>query len=422
LLGAAVAFAFAAMVGCNGILGIEEAQLVGGGGSSGGTAGTGGGGNSPYCAPEARDTVCTSCLKAQCCRDLAGCFDNADCNALVECLWSCADGDSACETSCMEKHSVGMALLATLASCSALNCSTSCGGDDVIVPDCTPPSFDPQLVESCVLRVSCDPLVAGFTVSQCIAEDRQATALFGDCTGRATSCSEVNTCLHRGYVTSDECAGFELGDNWHCADGSRAVRCVSEIGYYVDCGAYNATCLGHTSSVDPNQWACVAPAVVSCEGELDTSFSCSDTVHYRCLEGYPFGVDCGAIGMQCIVGRPGDTWCGQQSPSCASPNTEWCDGTRRQVCNSYGLLETYDCGVAGLTCTTDPVTLSAACVPAGCPVTPCVEGCAADGFTMQLCPGGMPLSVSCRDYEGFDTCFTYDMGTPDKPVYVASCY
>lgn len=101
--------------------------------SSGGQGGSG----ATFC-----DTNSTTCGQCEDCSKLTAdglcqvpyndCQNEIDCTDYITCLNGCAQGDTACQTSCDTAHSLGSQLFGIYASCVICqDCYVVCGGADV---------------------------------------------------------------------------------------------------------------------------------------------------------------------------------------------------------------------------------------------------------------------------------------------------
>jgi hypothetical protein len=103
---------------------------TGAGGSPGGTGGSlggGKGGSGPTGAggsPPAGD-ACDMCLELQCGNEINGCFGNAACKRLFDCVLACGSNQT-CVQTCVQQNQAGVAPLGALLECFENRCGAVC--------------------------------------------------------------------------------------------------------------------------------------------------------------------------------------------------------------------------------------------------------------------------------------------------------
>ena len=277
------------------------------------------------------------------------------------------------------------------------------------------PEFD-KLVRSCLLVESCDPYFFNVTISQCINEDFLHSTTSLQCLNDITDCSGFYDCMGYGYAALSDCSVDDAGARCDTAT-NRAINCAGlASGIVTDCKKNGGTCGTYTT--DAGTVAdCVVPGGCS---DTDGQEHCtSNNEIYTCIDGQPFGENCGASTCAVVNGSAG---CYFHAPPCGMPGYSCATNAGHSVvawCSDGNQLLTYDCTRAGGSCVLDDGG-AADCVSPGCvPTDDCVESCASDGKTLNLCVGGAPLQVDCTQ-NGFAQCVESTRAS-DKVVY-AHCF
>jgi hypothetical protein len=262
--------------------------------------------------------------------------------------------------------------------------------------------FD-QLVESCVLAVSCDPnFYIGVTLSSCITNNYlQSLAAFSCLTG-IHSCSDYFQCEHERYATIADCPNSAASQT---CSGNLSVSCTGQgLGSVIDCAGLGAQC--QLVEGEPN--CVVIPSCVEAEGGAVEQCSASNQV-YECVDGVGIGQVCGA-GSTCGNGAAG-VGCYFDEPPCQTPNSAQCVGAKQEDCTVANQLLTFDCSVTGSSCGVIPAEGDSGaetyCVAPGCTLSSidsCTESCGADGITLNACIGGAPYPIDCTKYGTFTSC------------------
>lgn len=284
-----------------------------------------------------------------------------------------------------------------------------CGSENLVVPE--------ELIEGCLMRVSCDPIHPRYTMSSCVTFARQEMSLSELCTLYADSCETVDACLLRGYEDySAECLGVE--SQWTC-DGDVAIRCGINATYHVDCEGLGAECVEGSNSELASVGGCrPTSSTFDCSSAAEgEAFCVGDEIHF-CSDGGSRGYDCSFVGETCIETEPGQAYCGAEIIECDTPSQGACVEGGIAYCFDNGTFDYFDCSVAELSCSVEDDGSNAYCLAEGCtPDDVCEEQCV-DDTRMQFCLGGTPIIADCRGY-GFDACGSGTHG--DGSTYVA-CY
>jgi hypothetical protein len=91
---------------------------------------------------------CDACLEMRCAAQLDACDANAECLALDDCSYACAETDDACYDACDAAHPAGLSALMAIFDCMDASCVAECGGaDDPGVDD--PGTGDPGTDDAC---------------------------------------------------------------------------------------------------------------------------------------------------------------------------------------------------------------------------------------------------------------------------------
>jgi hypothetical protein len=279
------------------------------------------------------------------------------------------------------------------------------------------PTGDPafqQLVNACVLAVSCDPLFFDVTVSDCINRDYLNTFFPNKCLADITSCDDYYACQGSRIATLSECseASNEDTDIGTCNAGIATSCFGSGDGIVFDCGVLGGTCTTYHESdyADFGDTAAGCQILSNCTDPTDNSLHCGTSSQLYVCAATDTSATLG-IGRTCPAGSTcqtsnGNTDCYFSAPSCTTPGTSCANGqlTTCIALTSDNQQYTNGCATAGLECGGTP----AACVAPGC--SDCTEGCNADGTGLQICIGGAPFTVDCTAL-GFNTC---DTGTFNK--------
>ncbi len=301
-----------------------------------------------------------------------------------------------------------------------------CGPGGTLNPGGLPtsdPTFQ-QLVDACVLTVSCDPLFFDVTVSDCITNDYLASYPT-TCLAGIKSCADYYTCMGSRIATLAECAAASNADTdqGSCSNGI-ATSCSSfGDGIVSNCAALGGTCtVFHEADYDVDfpdtsagcqlGTACDdTPSGLQCFGVR--TYSCDDT-DTATTQGISRQTCPGGSACQSTNGT---AECLATAPACATAGTSCASATTLTTCipvTSGNQQYTSDCTAAGLTCTTS-VAGTAACTAAGCANSGCGETC--NGNTLHTCIGGAPLDVDCTTL-GFNTC---DNGSNVNDVSFSFC-
>lgn len=267
-------------------------------------------------------------------------------------------------------------------------------GDDLLL--------DEALIQGCLMRVSCDPLLPPYTMSTCVTFARQEVSASELCTMEATSCSEIDECLLRRYIDSAEiCDG--VSSEWAC-DGNVAVRCNTDRPYQVDCEALDADCVEGSNSTLAGVGGCTPRnSSVDCSTASEGESFCSDTEIHFCSDGGTRGFDCASRGDVCVETVAGQAYCGREVTTCETPGEGACVEGGIGYCFDDGTFDFFDCSVAGLSCKLENDGEDAHCLADGCNSDDICEEQCLDGTHLQYCQGGSPVSVDCTAF-GFGSC------------------
>ena len=136
--------------------------VPGGSTSMGGLGGQGGswgdGGTGPDCL--GYGDVCTECLSWSCSSSWCACDSEPHCLGYLQCLGTCAQGDTACYQSCASVHEPGISLGFLLASCAATACAGDCNFGKELTPceNCLYSNCDAE-TNACIADAECLSLV-----------------------------------------------------------------------------------------------------------------------------------------------------------------------------------------------------------------------------------------------------------------------
>ncbi len=120
--------------GGTGVSGSSGSGFGGAGGSFGGTGGSGfggsGGTNSGMCQVGLQNPQCNACMQTNCCAPAEGCFLDAACQALTQCLQNCPMGQSVqtCVNGVCAANANGLPALTPYLQCMSPTCDSACGG------------------------------------------------------------------------------------------------------------------------------------------------------------------------------------------------------------------------------------------------------------------------------------------------------
>jgi hypothetical protein len=70
--------------------------------------------------------LCSVCLANQCEPQFEGCYADAECVALIDCIRGCPPGDMVCQQQCTTQHQTGLPEAQALRMCSVANCTPPC--------------------------------------------------------------------------------------------------------------------------------------------------------------------------------------------------------------------------------------------------------------------------------------------------------
>jgi hypothetical protein len=270
------------------------------------------------------------------------------------------------------------------------------------------PAFQ-TAVTTCVLAASCDPFLFQTTISECISEDylnsigsQKCLTSIADCTGYAGCTGQQIPTVGAGM----QCASSTM--DAYCS-GTTAINCGNDSSqgtFALKCSVAGGTCGTYP---DPMGTGTVAGCLVepTCT-EVDSNQHCDTTnnVLYTCVNGMGYGQTCDTLNATCKEDPVNGTSCYFNGATCSTPGHTCNSMNQVKWCTSGGVIFTFNCGTAGLTCTPDTLGGTADCVAPGCTVDDynnCTETCAGDGHTMNLCVGGAPYTFDCKTL-GFKTC------------------
>lgn len=277
-----------------------------------------------------------------------------------------------------------------------------------------------QLVNACVLAVSCDPLFFPVTVSQCITTDYLDTHFPTKCLANITSCDDYYACQGARIATIAECQTASNDDmDIGVCNGTVATLCFSSgDGIVQNCAALGGSCTTYHESdyADFGDTGAGCEVLSSCSNPTDGSTQCnSNTQVFTCVN-----TDATSIGLATETCPQGaacstnsvTTACFGTGTACTTVGTS-CAGTDLTSCetlSSGNQQFTTDCAVAGLQCAPASGVNPAACTAPGCATSGCVESC--DGTKITTCIGGAPYVVDCTTL-GFPVCDTASANNTD---------
>ncbi len=288
--------------------------------------------------------------------------------------------------------------------------TTVCGANGTLLPNGLPtndPAFQ-QLVKSCVLAVSCDPLFFDVTASDCITNDYLHAYLPSDCLSKITSCDDYFACQGSRIAKPAECQdAFAADMDIGTCNGTVATTCFGGDGEGMvwNCAAVGGTCAVFNED-DIGDTGAGCQVLSSCtDSTTDLSVHCaSATQAYTCLSTETTNVGMGTQvcpqGTSCQTSN-GLSGCDETTAPCTTAGSS-CTNGDLTTCLSVGSANeqyTSKCSVAGLQCTAGLGT--AACTAAGCSAAACTEAC--NGNQLQVCVGGAPFLVDCPSL-GLATC------------------
>jgi hypothetical protein len=277
----------------------------------------------------------------------------------------------------------------------------TCGSS---LPDRSDLTFQ-QLVDACVLAISCDPAFFNVNISQCITNSYINSSLTFECLRSIASCSDFAACMGVSYASTADWKSADNAGGGLC-QGQVAINGKTAAGDTPQTSAFDCAMLGGTCAVMADGTALFANCNVppqSCT-QLDRNVHCSASYGYQCMFGQAIGQNCGAIGGTCVDNNEG-ILCYPRGAACATAaGTSSCEGTTLESCDSTNQLFSYDCSAAGEICETLTPT-TAHCVSPGCSPPQCSdadEGCNGS-HTLMVCVGGARHYIDCTTY-GFSQC------------------
>lgn len=290
--------------------------------------------------------------------------------------------------------------------------AAACGPGGVLVPGGLPTGdakFQ-QIVNACVLTVSCDPFFFETTVSDCITRDYLDAAYPDGCLAGITSCAGYYACTGSRIATTTECPASTVTDIGTCSASGVATSCTVNLdgtvyGSVSNCGA---SCVVYDEDAEDTASGC--EITTGCDAS-DPNLTCTNSNNgvYACEStDTDTTVGLGSIcppGSTCQTSN-GFTDCYYTQPTCTTPGTR-CAGGDLITCATVGSTDqqyTSSCSATGLDCTPN-TDGTASCAAPGCANSGCTEQC--NGSQLELCIGGAPYTVDCASTTlGFDTCVT----------------
>lgn len=296
----------------------------------------------------------------------------------------------------------------------------ACGGQEPAAkaPAAPPPRKDPsslqQVAEACARIVSCthshdaprlrDPSACvDWWVAHADAGGAERPDPLQRCFTQATSCEQINTCLHGGGDAKAAAFCAQRPGVVSGCEGDRLVSCGDDDAQestVTDCTALGATCREMKAAGGLVIRACFAPAKcppgapeARCDGP-DAVVSCHDGAIER--------ASC-RPGTRCEDHKDesGDATASCQLPGrrrCDALGARHCEGDRLVECSSqdhYGKVRVSDCAGFGLRCTGSGPR-------AGCYVPADVEcdkdmlpKCDGKGESLVFCAAGRLTKISC---------------------------
>jgi hypothetical protein len=251
-----------------------------------------------------------------------------------------------------------------------------------------------------VLNVSCNSANPGWwNISHCVSYNKPLALPGEGCSLDAQNCRDIGQCLGQAVADDTLCTD---ASGWRCA-GNLATNCSGPgQGYYYDCGAYGGTCQEFTDAEARPLADCMVVATCPAEEEDGTSRCNPQGYLYTCVAGQGYGYRCNNFSATCVDDPRDGPGCFYNLNSCTNEGAVTCSSGRGTYC-SEGSRYQYDCGSVGLGCTAEDDVY---CLAPGCTADDeldCTESC--DGSRINLCYGGAPYSIDCRDY-GFTSCIS----------------
>jgi len=291
----------------------------------------------------------------------------------------------------------------------------------------TPLTVNDQVIQSCILRVSCDPFNPVRTISTCVTNNTQDAFAGERCNLKSKTCADYTACEHNGIAGDDLCPEAKWGTDF-CV-GNKSISCTADgkFSSFVDCVGEGASGCGmYTDPTTQKQTADCTLTGQSCTG-VTTDFVCSNEAtpvyQYHCIDDTAYGIKCGDFSY-CGTDSMDKAHCYLSAQSCAVKGTTCSASNVAKVCSGGGEYD-YDCGSVGLTCTstggTTPDNDIGYCLAPGCKpadVTNCSESC--DGTKLTFCYGGANVTVDCVDY-GFSNCETFTNSSVTPSFDYAAC-
>ena len=260
-----------------------------------------------------------------------------------------------------------------------------------------------QLVNACVLAVTCDPLFFPVTISQCITTDYLDTHFPNKCLANIKSCDDYYACQGTRIATLAECQTASNTDtDLGACNGAVATTCFSSgDGIVQNCTALGGTCSTyHESDYADTEDTGAGCEIGPCTNPTDGSNHClSNTQAFTCVE-TDTTTSVGILTESCPTGSACSTntvmsACFGAGTACTTVGTS-CNGGDLTSCETFSSGNqqfTSTCAVAGLQCTPAAGVNPAACAAPGCANSGCVESC--DGTNITTCIGGAPYVVDC---------------------------
>jgi hypothetical protein len=282
------------------------------------------------------------------------------------------------------------------------------------------PAFE-DIVRTCTLAVSCDPLFFGDNISGCIASDLLRSIGYYSCLATIQDCNGYYQCQGLRGTTPEDCPGTAAPVR--CDEANNlAIDCNSEL--VENCTRFGGTCGAYTDGSNSLRVGCVVAP--SCT-ETDGGAYCTADGHsvYDCFGGRGFGENCTLEDSTCASFTEGAASCYYDGPPCTQPGYA-CDGGVLTLCAKNTLRQTKmaDCASAGLSCYALADGGLGTCVAPGCTsgFQNCpVESCGADGKTLTVCAGGTPYKIDCSTIGGgFTSCAT--ITEPSTGVVFGLCF
>jgi hypothetical protein len=271
-----------------------------------------------------------------------------------------------------------------------------------------------DLVNACVLAISCDPYLFPISLSDCITLDALHATPYYSCLSTITSCTGASNSyyacqgLRLATLAATECPGITSKCTGNVAfDCSGVVPFSGANGLVTNCNLLGGTCTTYTDLNSNSRADCLVVPTCTVSG---SGLQCSGNNLYACTPltmgastGIGVGNTCSA-NATCTTTASGGTDCYPNgSATCTAPGTASCNGGTMQSCSVAGQTFDYDCTQAGGTCATGGAT-GAACVSPGCSATTqCAEACNTGTGVITACVGGAQYSIDCTQY-GFTGC------------------